>query len=235
MQSAFIGKLISLFVCRAFLFFLMGNGNSEYFKGTHRLSNHPLYRLYWDIRNRCYREKTLCYPRYGGKGVIMCDEWKNSFEAFYYWCINNGWAKGLQIDKDIKWKEKYGTLPGKLYSPEFCSFVTQKVNGNNTKATLFFEYKGETKCFADWCEIYGLNRKLSHQKMFRDGFTLINIIEGTKPERANGKLTDSQVLMIIKSKLSSKILAKKYNVNKTTIDSVLSGRNWSKLTRIKHK
>lgn len=51
----------------------------------------------------------------------------------------------------------------------------------------------------------------------------------------NAKLTEKEVLSILKDKLSSKEIAKKYNVNGTTIVNIKSGRSWSSFTGIKHK
>src|SRR6185503_1916158 len=73
----------------------------------HGLSRIPggLYRLLNVMKSRCYRKGTDAYPNYGGKGVIICEEWLNDFMSFYNWAMANGYKKGLQIDKDIKAKE----------------------------------------------------------------------------------------------------------------------------------
>jgi len=43
----------------------------------------PEYRTYWGIRDRCFNPKAVSYPRYGGRGITMCDEWVRSFGAFF--------------------------------------------------------------------------------------------------------------------------------------------------------
>lgn len=87
----------------------------------HGLSEHPLYSIWGDIKTRCYNSRFRQFKNYGGRGVIMCEEWKNSFAAFYDWCVSNGWVKGLDLDKDI-------LGDGLLYSPKTCCFVTRAVN-----------------------------------------------------------------------------------------------------------
>ena len=84
-------------------------------------SDHPLKRIWTGIKQRCYNPNSKVYCYYGAKGVIMCDEWLNSYRKFYYWCISNGWEEGLEVDKDIKGN-------GKIYSPESCMIVTHAVN-----------------------------------------------------------------------------------------------------------
>lgn len=101
---------------------------------THGLTRHPLYGVWLNMRNRCYRPNNERYSDYGGRGVQVCEAWKNDFKSFYDWAISNGWQKGLNLDKDII-PEKLG-IPAVLYSPDVCCFVTVQENNRNKKNTL---------------------------------------------------------------------------------------------------
>lgn len=87
---------------------------------------HPLYKIWIAMRARCYNLTDQYYYNYGGRGVRVCDEWNNSYQPFYDWCISNGWERGLFLDKDIKGS-------GMLYSPETCSIVTRTENNRTTR------------------------------------------------------------------------------------------------------
>lgn len=87
---------------------------------------HPAYRAYHRIMSSCYNPSSRHYQWYGAVGVTMCDEWKNNPQAFIEWSINNGWSKGLHIDKDILCKAKEIYPP--IYSPETCQWVKPQVN-----------------------------------------------------------------------------------------------------------
>ena len=89
---------------------------------THRLSKHPLYRVWQDIKRRCYDPNFSPYPYYGGDGVTVCEEWLNHPENFIQWAVSQGWVKGMEIDKDIK------QAGNKIYSPEMCSIVSHRDN-----------------------------------------------------------------------------------------------------------
>lgn len=87
---------------------------------------HPAYKVYRGMMTRCYDSNNDGYKWYGFLGVSVCAKWLNNPEAFIQWALNNGWQKGLHIDKDILCKAK-GIYPH-VYSPETCQWVTAKVN-----------------------------------------------------------------------------------------------------------
>ena len=132
----------------------------------HGLAYHPLNHRWYSIKDKCYNEKCSQYYKYGALGVRMCDEWLNDFKAFYDWCMANGWEQGLQIDKDIK-ARAVGQVPGLLYSPEFCSFVTRKENCNSKRNNRFIEYNGETKTVSQWADITGIKATRIYARVFK--------------------------------------------------------------------
>jgi hypothetical protein len=78
------------------------------------------------MKQRCYNPNNRDYPRYGAKGVTVCDEWRTDFKNYYDWCMENGYSQELFLDKDIKSKEM-GIVPA-VYSPDTCKFTTMKRN-----------------------------------------------------------------------------------------------------------
>lgn len=87
----------------------------------HGLSHHPIYKLWKTIKGRCYDAKNISYKYYGLRGIKICNEWINSPEAFVKWASENGYQKGLQIDRINNEGD---------YAPDNCRFV---VNGENQK------------------------------------------------------------------------------------------------------
>lgn len=125
----------------------------------HGLNKHPLWNVFRSMIDRCYRPSSNRFKNYGAKGVIMCQEWRKDYPAFYKWAINNGWAKGLQLDKDIKYKENNGADTGMIYSPEYCRFVTSLENNRNRTTSRFLDFKGQRKTSAEWAEQLGLTQQ----------------------------------------------------------------------------
>jgi len=84
---------------------------------------HPLYMLRYSILTRCYNAKQSEYNAYQGKGIQVCDAWKQDPISFYEWCLKNGWEKGMTIDR---------IDPNGHYEPNNCQFLTR--TENNKKA-----------------------------------------------------------------------------------------------------
>ena len=91
--------------------------------GFNRPNNrHPLYQALHRIKDRCYNINDKRYIHYGGRGITVCDEWRNDYESFVKWGLNNGWKKGLTIDRI----NNEGN-----YTPDNCRFVSVAVNNRN--------------------------------------------------------------------------------------------------------
>lgn len=77
----------------------------------------------WDnMIKRCYR-KCRDSKRYRGRGITVCEEWKNSAKSFIDWAMDNGWREGLHLDRI----DNDGN-----YEPENCRFVEPRENSLNT-------------------------------------------------------------------------------------------------------
>lgn len=122
----------------------------------HGMSNTKLYDKWLSIKFRCYNPKFIEYDRYGGRGIVMCDEWKDNFMSFYNWAISNGYADGLTIErKDINGN----------YCPENCCWIPLKLQARNTSRTVFLEYKGTKKSMAEWAEQYNISYSAFSQRI----------------------------------------------------------------------
>lgn len=78
-----------------------------------------LYSTWLAMKKRCYYSKDVCFNRYGGRGIIICLEWKNNYNAFKFWAILNDYQDDLTIDHI----DNDGN-----YEPNNCQFLTLSEN-----------------------------------------------------------------------------------------------------------
>lgn len=109
-------------------------------------ANEQLYICWKNMRQRCNNKNNNCYKYYGEKGIKVCDEW-NEYLVFEDWAINNGFEKGLTIDRIDN---------SKGYSPQNCRWVDKKTQANNKTNNFLITYKNQTKTIHQWAEIYNI-------------------------------------------------------------------------------
>lgn len=108
----------------------------------------PLYQCWGNIKTRCYNQKNARYKDYGGRGILMCKEWLDSFLNFKKWALGNGYQKGLEIDR-IDNED--------IYKPDNCRFVTSHENNRNKRNNVIV-IEGDIKmCLKDYCGKYKFN------------------------------------------------------------------------------
>jgi len=114
---------------------------------THGKSKTNLYRIYNHMKGRCYNPTDSAYENYGGRGIRMCQEWLDDFMNFYNWSMNNGYKKGLTIDRI----DNDGD-----YEPSNCRWADNITQCNNRRSNRKLTVNSETHTIAEWSRITGV-------------------------------------------------------------------------------
>lgn len=128
---------------------------------THGKHNTRLFKTLNRMKQRCYNKNTPNYKNYGGRGIVVCDEWLNNFMKFYNWAINNGYDDNLTIDRiDVDGN----------YEPNNCRWITNLEQQNNKRNNVLLTYKGKTQTMAQWCKELNINYNTLSGRHYR-GYT----------------------------------------------------------------
>lgn len=111
----------------------------------HGMSLTATHRVWAGIKARCTNKNDKYYPRYGGRGIKVCDRWLHSFENFY--ADMGEKPEKMSLDRI----DNNGN-----YCPENCRWATVKTQNNNRRTNIYITYRGKTMTLKQWCEKYDM-------------------------------------------------------------------------------
>lgn len=130
-------------------------------RDNHGKSKGPTYSSWMAMKRRCYGKNTILYYRYGGRGIAVCDRWKDSFPNFLEDMGER--PKGMtihRIDNDLG------------YFKENCRWATNEEQKNSTSKTRFLTFNGETLNITQWAKRLGLSRDKIYARLDQLGWSV---------------------------------------------------------------
>lgn len=97
------------------------------------------------MKNRCYDPNNVKFARYGGRGIVVCERWRDSFENFLSDMGERPKGKSIErINNDGN------------YEPGNCRWATQGEQMRNAITTHNLTFRGKTQCMTDWAHDLGV-------------------------------------------------------------------------------
>lgn len=122
-----------------------------------------LYNIWCGMLRRCRTETDAAFPRYGGRGILVCREWKEDFVAFREWSLINGYADNLTIDR------RDNDLG---YSPGNCRWATTKEQNRNYSRVRMVDFEGKRVPVVELAERFGIKPYTLRQRLYRRNWPL---------------------------------------------------------------
>lgn len=114
------------------------------------------YYAWRSMRSRCQNSKDPSWDNYGGRGVYVCDRWREDFDAFVE---DMGFAQeGQSLDR---------IDPNKGYEPSNCRWATSVEQARNKRVHRRITHRGQTKLLVEWAETLGVSIDTLHKRLGR--------------------------------------------------------------------
>jgi hypothetical protein len=134
------------------------------------------YRAWKEAQDRCYRATSPFYHRYGGRGIGMCDRWRESFETFL---ADMGPKPSAQHSIDRVDNDGH-------YEPGNCRWATKKEQARNQSSNRLLTYQGETMPMAAWAERVGRSSSTVSARL-QKGWTVERALTEPVRRQSNGR------------------------------------------------
>lgn len=136
----------------------------------HGMWGTPIHSDWGNIKKRCYNPKSEAYGDYGGRGIAMCDRWRESFEAFY---------------EDVSKLPHFGEQGYTLnrinnngdYEPDNVEWADRVTQNNNKRNSLFVEYNGKKQTIAQWAKEYNMSYTTLWSRLYKYHWSIQKALE----------------------------------------------------------
>lgn len=112
----------------------------------HGLRKNAAYAVWCNMKTRCYNPNSTFYADYGGRGITVCQRWRESFTAFY--ADMGERPDGMTIER--------GDNDG-AYEPGNCYWATRKAQSRNRRGRRYVSANGKTLSLAEWSDLNGVS------------------------------------------------------------------------------
>lgn len=142
--------------------------------GRHRMSRTTEYKTWQGMKSRCFLESDPNYHRYGGRGIMVCDAWRESFDQFFA-DMGPKPTRRHSIDRI----DNNGP-----YTPNNCRWALPKKQARNKRSNHVLSHQGQTKTLIEWAELLGMRERALSMRLLK-GWTVERALTTPIQKRAS--------------------------------------------------
>lgn len=128
---------------------------------SHGMSYSNEYVSWVKAKDRCFNSKHPAFEKYGGSGIVMCEEWRNSFEAFY--AHLGRCPRGYTLDRIDN---------SRGYEPGNVRWASKKQQAENSSWPKLVTINGVTKNISDWAAINNVSNATIYNRINKLGWSI---------------------------------------------------------------
>lgn len=129
----------------------------------HGKSKTSEYTIWKGVIRRCYNKNDTFYHYYGGRGIAVCDSWRNSFESFL-----KDMGERPTITHSIDRRDNNGN-----YEPENCYWATKKQQGSNKRNNRVISHNNRSMILQDWADHFKIPVSTLHSSLKVNSFDVV--------------------------------------------------------------
>lgn len=155
-------------------------------RAKHGMWKSPEFQVWSSITDRCYNENHPNYANYGGRGITMCDRWRESFQNFYD--DMGPRPEGKDVGGRSLWSiDRIDNNKG--YAPDNCRWATTPTQMRNRRDNVLISFNGETKHLRQWSIELGIPWGTVYAR-YRAGMTPEQILSKTDRRQCSRRNND---------------------------------------------
>lgn len=183
------------------------------------------YIAWGNIIDRCENKTHKHYEKYGGRGIVICDRWRNSYELF---------LDDMGAAPSKKHSIERLNVDGN-YDPTNCVWATAKEQANNRRNNVIAEYNGESNTLMYWCEKLGLKYSRVNWAINNNGKTLEQVVSEKLYLPEYRQLNKGEVVILktfINAGIGFKLISEAFGIKKDIVWRLATGRSFRHINGI---
>lgn len=186
---------------------------------SRRIDRWPELYIWHAMIGRCYNPKHSHFENYGGRGITVCESWRDDFLRFV-----NDIGRRPSADLTLERRDNNGN-----YCPENCYWASRTIQANNRSVNHLVTIDEQTKTLAEWARDKGIPYACLRHRL-DSGWSAEDALCATV--RQHMSVEDARTVWKMRlSGLLQRDIAKSLNVTESNICAILTGYSWKNIYR----